>query len=628
MGQSDVIKLVPGFNVSYQGGAYRIKRVIDLKSVLLESILNNQLVRVPINELQPFIEEDQSVKVVDKELVHISEIAWKQANDRFNIIKPIIEQSLRGKDLCDIADKHNIHYSTIYRWMKRFHDSGGKVSSLLDDEKNGGRGKSRLTDSVDNIISAAIETVYLTKHRKPLKKTCEEIIIQCKNQGLEIPHINTVRNRILNIRDEISMLKRYGREVSRTKYEPIKGHFPNANYPLSVVQIDHTVMDIMLVDEVDRKVVGRPWITVAIDVFSRMIVGFYVSFDPPGALATGMCIAHAILPKELYLSKLDVVGEWPCWGVMQIIHLDNAKEFHGQMLERASQEYGIELNWRPVKTPNWGGHIERLIGTIMNEIHSLPGTTFSNHKDKGAYNSEKEAVFTIKEFEKWLVTFIVQVYHTRKHSSIGMSPIAKYNEGVFGSENQQAKGLPSRIFNERKVKLDFMPFLERSVQEYGVKIDHINYYHEVLRKWIHSKDGKNIKKLIFKRDPRDISVIYFFDPELSEYFEIPYRDTSHPPITLWEYKEILRRLKTSGNKTIDENAIFEAYKRLQEIESQATTKTIKAKRDIKEYKKTVSMQKKELMKPIVKNVEIQIDHLQNNIRIKPFEDIDDGTSLS
>ncbi len=74
-----------------------------------------------------------------------------------------------------------------------------------------------------------------------------------------------------------------------------------------------------------------------------------------------------------------------------------------------------------------------------------------------------------------------------------------------------------------------MPYLERTIQATGVVIDHIHYYDEVLRKYINTpNNSKNLKKYSFRRNPKDISVIYFFDPDLNEYFEIPYRDTRYP----------------------------------------------------------------------------------------------------
>lgn len=41
------------------------------------------------------------------------------------------------------------------------------------------------------------------------------------------------------------------------------------SYPLECVQIDHTKVNVILVDELIGSIAGRFWITVAIDVFSR-----------------------------------------------------------------------------------------------------------------------------------------------------------------------------------------------------------------------------------------------------------------------------------------------------------------------------------------------------------------------
>ncbi|WP_454740503.1 hypothetical protein [Cupriavidus necator] len=40
------------------------------------------------------------------------------------------------------------------------------------------------------------------------------------------------------------------------------GHFA-ARHPLDIVQIDHTLADIILVDEAYRHTIGRPWLTLA-----------------------------------------------------------------------------------------------------------------------------------------------------------------------------------------------------------------------------------------------------------------------------------------------------------------------------------------------------------------------------
>ena len=49
-----------------------------------------------------------------------------------------------------------------------------------------------------------------------------------------------------------------------------------------------------------------------------------------------------------------------------------------------------------------GGHIERLLGTLLRALHELPGATFSNPQQRGSYDSEARAVMTLGQLERWL----------------------------------------------------------------------------------------------------------------------------------------------------------------------------------------------------------------------------------
>lgn len=67
---------------------------------------------------------------------------------------------------------------------------------------------------------------------------------------------------------------------------------------------------------------------------------------------------------------------WGDQGLMDRLHLDNAREHHSKALKRGCRTYSIALEYRPRKRPHYGAHIERLIGTMMGAVHLLPGTTF------------------------------------------------------------------------------------------------------------------------------------------------------------------------------------------------------------------------------------------------------------
>ncbi len=607
----DIVHFLKGEKVIYDNKEVVITRMNTLDTVTIEEISSGISHQVHVSSLKPIFNKKEKLDDINT----LSEKKWELAQKRFEIIKPILDNSGNIELVKEISKESKKSIATLYRWVKLYKDYG-TISSILGKPKTGGKGRSRLEPEQDEIIKKYIKSTFLNSSRTSIKKTIRLIIAECYDKNIQPPHSNTIRSRIKNLSEEEVMKKRIGIKEAGYKFNPIKNSFPGAEYPLSVVQIDHTRVDLILVDEYYRKPYKRPWITVAIDVFSRMVVGFYLSFDTPGALGTGLCIAHSVLPKEIWLEKIGVKAEWPCWGFMNTIHVDNAKEFRGNMLKMACTNYNISLEFRPVATPHFGGHIERLLGTFSKEIHNLPGTTFSSPELRKNYDSEGRASLTLSEFEKWLTLYITKIYNVKEHSALGMSPLNKYKEGIIGTRENPGIGIIPRVFNERKLRLDFMPFEERTVQEYGVLIDHITYYHDVLRRFIHSKTDNTKNKFIFRRDPRDISVIYFYDPELKEYFDIPYRDTSLPPISIWEFNDVIRTLKK--NKTpINERNIFNTYREMDDIEKKAIRETRKRKQEIKNL---------HLNKPI-DNYSLNQFEESIDIDIKPFEDIDDETFI-
>lgn len=573
------IGYVPGTKYLYHGQVVRITRIVDLQSVLVEFVQTGALMRLSVDALQPLpAEQEKPAQNSPKanELHAIPNVAWQKAQQRFETIRPILEQRGNLQLVEAVSKATGKSINTLYRWLRQY-DAGGSVMALVDRPRPGGKGKARIAAELDAIIREAIKDHYLSLQKKSISRVVIEITKQCRQTGLTPPGHNTVRRRIQSISEEERTRHRLGPRAAQEKFEPLKGHIPGAESPMALVQIDHTLLNIILLDEEYRRPVGRPWITVALDVFSRMVVGIYLSFDPPGTIGTAMCIANAISSKELYLSKLKVEGSWPCWGVMQTIHLDNAREFWGKSLELGCLKYNIQRVHRPVGKPEWGGHVERFMGTLKEHVKSLPGATDRNLEQRKVYDPEKEAAFTLPEFEQNLVTFIVNVYHQREHSALGKSPLERYKEGVFGLNGHVGTGLFERIANEQELKLDFMPIKKRTVQTYGVRIGCIDYWDDVLRRYMHSREGETGDKkrqFIFKLDPRNISYIYFFDPDTSQYHKIPYANNAAPPMSLWEYNEVRKRRKASGGK-VDEKTIFEGYDQMKQTEMKAVENTQK-----------------------------------------------------
>ena len=135
--------------------------------------------------------------------------------------------------------------------------------------------------------------------------------------------------------------------------------------------------------------------------------------------------------------------------------------------------------------------------------------------------------------------------------------------------------------DEERLRTDFLPLFEPTVQAYGIKIDHICYQADVLRRWVGAMDPKartERRKFFCRRDPRDISSILFYDPDAQTYFRIPYRDMTHPAISLWELRAVRAFLRSQGHAEADEGAIFRALDEMRRIEDAAVRDTVKARR--------------------------------------------------
>ncbi|PPK74763.1 putative transposase [Methylobacter tundripaludum] len=614
----------PGSVVDARGHRHIIRRFIDVETVLGYDLDNRQEIFLPIVEIVPLISDAQRAT---QDLAVFTDKAWKQAVDRSKIVYEFLAIPERTAKIAkSIADKYGISSATLYRWAQKFQKSG-TVSGLARLGRKDA-GVRRLDGKLEKLVDDIIVKHYLKRETMSIKKCYTRLRGICKRLKLEPPHFNTFKNRVKSIAADVVAERRLGpRAVSRL--QPLEGSFDEAHMPLDVIQIDHTLVDIILVDDIHRVPIGRPWITVAIDVYSRMVIGWYISFNSPGTLGTGICISNAVLPKAPLLNQLGVSYNWPCFGKPRIIHLDNAKEFRGNTLAMACQDHGITLQFRKLKKPRYGAHIERLLGTLKDDIHTLPGTTFSNTNQRDDYDSEKNAAMTLSEFELWLANLILGIYHHQVHSGIYMPPLEKYRLGIMGNDERPGIGYLPIVANPEKLQIDFLPLVERTIQPYGVKVDGVSYYSDVLQPWIGTTMDQSVRikrKFIFRRDPRDISSLLFFDPQLKHYFRIPYRNPTRPAITLWELRAIKKFLLDQGKAAEDEDVIFGALDEMQRIVDNAVNTTKRVQQEQKRLaRRGVGISHREdITAEISSSTPISTPSILDIANLRPFDEVEDS----
>jgi putative transposase len=282
------LKLLPGSTVRWRGRRYLIVDYESLDAIIARQPGKRRLERIPVNEAAP----DHASHIVSAwtpDLASVPEEAWQKAVKRFKILKPLLNMGNSERTFAHIkkaARALGKHPATVYRWIENYGRSE-RLSVFLRKERSD-RGARRLSNKVEKIIDAAIKKIYLTAERPDVAAVVEEVNLQCFNSKIKgKPAPNTIRARVSVLSDRLKLEKREGRKRAAEKYEPLKGHFPGADCPLAVAQIDHTPMDVIVVDEEHRQPIQRPSLTVVIDVYSRMVLGFAIYLEKPSAFTAG-----------------------------------------------------------------------------------------------------------------------------------------------------------------------------------------------------------------------------------------------------------------------------------------------------------------------------------------------------
>lgn len=578
--------ITKGATVTHEEREYEILRICDINQVIAADTETGAKVLLNLGSVGPqkVIERPQPRPLRDFDILSVPDELWEIAKQRLEWIRPLLVNPYwHSKALAkEIAEKAGVSRATVYRWVAAYRSTASLSSLIPQTNMRGGKNSSRLLPEVEALIEDVFKNFYETSQKRSKAKTLVELRRRCSAADLPLPAMNTMRVRLRRTESRERTKNREGEAAAYAKHDPIRGTITDADWPLAILMIDHTLLPVMIVDDVHRKPIGRAWITLAIDVFSRVCLGMYLSLDAPSAMSAGQCIVHAILPKNKWLRKFGIEGDaWPFWGMMSTLHADNAREFRGDMLKAACREYDVDLHLRPVKKPRYGTHIERLMGTVSEELKGLKGATFSGPDEKGDYDSEGNACLTFDELEHWFAVFF-EKYHTCEHKGIATSPRNKWREGLLGTKRKPGRGIPAIRTDEELLHINFMPFEERTIHDYGVIIDKVQYYSDVLRPYMNARDPehpKESRKFRFRRDPRDICQLYFFDERAGKYYAIPYRDTSLPPVSIWELRKAQTRGKELGISPDDEKAIFDLITRQREIEDDAASKTKLARRE-------------------------------------------------
>jgi putative transposase len=386
---------------------------------------------------------------------------------RLAVLRPYLD----GKaPLAKVAADAGIGLRTARCWVARLRDGG---PAALERKLRSDAGERRLADD----IIALVEGLALTKPRLSVATICRRASAFAQEKGWPPPSYASVHAIVSGLNPGMLMLAHEGEAAFRDRYELVHRH--RAERPNATWQADHTLLDILVLDESGKPV--RPWLTTVVDDHSRAVAGYMVFLDAPSALNTSLALRQAIWRKPHAC--------WPVCGIPDVLHVDHGADFTSIHLDQAAADLRFRLVYSTIARPQGRGKVERLFGTINTELlPELPG-----HLQDGKPASRPR--LSLPELDAAIGAFIVGNYNTRVHGTIGAAPVDAWRADGW------LPRLPDSL--EALDTLLVMVAKPRTVHRDGIHFEGLRFFDSMLAAYV----GEAVT---IRYDPRDVGEVRVF----------------------------------------------------------------------------------------------------------------------
>jgi putative transposase len=553
------------------------------RSQILQAYANGDIVVPEASDQRPARTPffGRPLQELPKEMQDETTRRWRYVTQVLELGKPVFTTHYLQPILAGIAEKLNDpkppSLATFYRWYARFRASG-ETRSLVPRTDLRGRRQSRQDNEVQQIFVEVVEKEFAKSPAMTVTTIYDTLStsIEIENKR-RLPHDQLVTPSMRTVYRMMADLGAYdlailhdGKPAADRRFRTV-GLGPRTQRILERVEVDHTPLDLFLIDERTSLPLGRPMLTMIIDRHSRMPLGYYLSYRGASAAAVMGALRHAVMPKHPatpVVAGIRVEHGWPCYGLPLTLVVDNGLEFHGDDLELVALGLGITIQYCPKRQPRYKGAIERFLKTVNYTFaHQLPGTSLARFHKRGDYDPLKHTVLTLGEFlhvfEKWLL----DVYAQRPHRGLArMSPWAKWHEGAAMNEPV----LPANLdLLRRQIGL----ISERSLRPSGITLNKIQYNCDALQPVLNAFGaGTNVRVL---HDPNDLGEIYVWGPDSTEPIVVPALDHAYAKgLTALQHDLIMEVQKQNESSPVSarqaQAQISEAITQLVQSKKQST----------------------------------------------------------
>ncbi|NEQ20345.1 MAG: DDE-type integrase/transposase/recombinase [Microcoleus sp. SIO2G3] len=470
---------------------------------------------------------------VQQRLEVIQSLIRAQGSDQYGAMQQQAAQTL------------GLSIRSVQRLMKAWREQGlvGVCPQPRSD-----RGTARISADWQKFIVKTYRAGNRSSRRMSPAQVAVRVKVRAQELGVsEYPSHMSVYRLLKPLIEKAQRPKRsIGWQGSRLVLTTRDGQDLTVEWSNQVWQVDHTPADVLVVDQTGA-LLGRPWLTIVVDTYSRCVMGMHLGFDAPSAAVVCLALRHAILPKS-YSASYQLHQAWDAYGLPQHLYTDGGKDFRSTHLEQVTTALGIGLHRR--RRPSDGGIVERPFGTFNTEFFSsLPGYTSSNVVDRSP-TAEAEACLSLRQLEQLLVRYVVDNYNQTIDARMNnQTRIERWESGRIAQLS---------LLGDRDLDLCLMRRDRRSVYRNGyVQFANLVYQGELL-------GGYAGESVLIRYDPSDITTIWIYQQQGDrEVFLVRAHAQGWETETLAyaEAQAISRRLRSAGKALSNQSMLNEVRDR-------------------------------------------------------------------
>ena len=462
----------------------------------------------------------------------------------------------------EIVDDKPPSTSTAMRWMR---EAGGNPANYKNVTQSFLLQKraSKKPLAILEIAKEILDDYYFipkTGIQKPddIETCTARINLEFERRGIdESMSMSAVKRMIYRVpayeRDRI----RLGTAEAKYKHRHSSGgRWPTRAF--ETVELDHTVLDLNVVDRLTGKQMARPTITVLKDRYTGYILSMWIGYEGESIGRIVRAISGALEDKRHLKDEYGLSHEWLTTPIIwEKLVLDNALSHHSEILHSMAKNLGFSIEFSAVRSPWEKGSVENLMLQFTRALphHGRP-TKPAEVKSKQSKKLEKARVY-FDDLVQYLHQFVVDIYPHKLNKRTNTSPYIEMEKAL-----REHGSLPKIHFTPLSDELRILTSrsFDRACKHGGIELNGLTYRSRELSELVHSIGPK--QKLRICQDVNDIGEVFVLHPKTNQWISVPeknYSQAKGKPLYKHklERKKINQDLLTNGIKQKDWNARIE-----------------------------------------------------------------------